>query len=293
MSTPAYNWSESGYASGVIHRLQTQGFALKSCTTPPLTMRNKDVTWKIAGLGSATERSPNVENRPVMNAARTTVLATMKDFEANEYINPTDDNRMSVAEEQVIQKTAAMALGRRFDRIILQQMDADTPGATIGNGSAAISPIDIQTAVGNIFNEGVGSYEYFCALPVLWLQTLMTYKEFINADYVGDEYPLLKQLGARKWYNTTFIPLPFNATTPEKSFFSIPSANQAYAYLWVKEAIGFAANYDGLKARVDWVPEKKAWFAQNDMNGCAKVLLAEGVQRLHFATNVALSRSNI
>jgi hypothetical protein len=294
MTTQASNWSQTGYVAGVTHKLQSKGFLLKPATMPPVKLQAGQAVWKVAGLGSATERSTAIEERPVMNADRSTITGSIKNYEANDWINTTDLDQMTEDERQVSQQTAAMALGRRFDRIIMAEMDADTTNITTqGDGSAAISTTDILKAQADIFNEGVGSYEYFCALPSIFMSQLELFKEFANADYVGEEMPLLKQAGARRWRGITFIPLPFSASNTEKNFFNVPSANQADAFLWAKESMGFYATYGEMKSRIDYVPTRKAYFAANDMAACPKVLLPEGVKRLRFATNIALSRSNV
>jgi hypothetical protein len=288
MTARAPAWFEKKYKAGAVHKLQSKGFILKPTTSAGAEIKGLDVTWKIAGTGEATQLSDAIENRPTLNADRTTVSATFVDYEANEWIKKADLNKMSEQEQQVAQMTCAMAMGRKFDKIILGTMDA-AAGAitTIGDGSAAIDPTQIMQAVGNIADIGVGSYEYFCALPIAMMNQLMLYREVASSDYVGPDYPLLKELGARKWFNVTFVPCP-------SSYFAITgSGSSAYgdAYLWVKDCLGFEWN-NTLESRIDFIPEKKAWFAASDMACAAAVLLPEGFQRLRFKTQAALTRPN-
>jgi hypothetical protein len=284
MTARAPNWFEQKYVSGVVHRLQSQGFLMKPLINSSGTMNGNQVTWKIAGTGVATERKVGIENRPVMNADRTTVVGTMRDYEANDWINHTDLDKMSENEQQVAQKTGAMALGRLFDQIIIREMDNAAGSITnVGAGGTAISIVDILTAKAQIEDIGVGAYEYACILPPLLLSQLELFREFSSSDYVGDEYPLLKGIGARRFRGITFVPMP-------SAYFTVPSANNIDGYLFNVDCLGFAATYDSLRSRVDYVPEKKAYFAANDMSACPAVLLPEGIRRLRFATNVALSR---
>lgn len=286
MTARAPAWFEKKYKAGAILKMQSRGWLLKPAVTGGAEIKGSDVTWKIAGTGEATPLSDAIENRPTLNADRTTVNATFVDYEANEWIKAADLNKMSENEQQIAQQTCAMAMGRKFDRVILGALDtsaaASEIGGTIGDGSAAISITDVMSAQGAIADVGAGSYEYFCALPVKLLQQLEIYTEFASSEFVGDQFPLLKQVGARQWRNVTFIPMP-------SAFFNVPSSNQIDAYMWVKDALGFEWN-NNLESRIDFVPEKKAWFAANDMSCASKVLLGEGVQRLRFATNVALTR---
>lgn len=282
MTARAPAWFESKYKAGAIHKLQSKGWLLKPALSGGAEIKGKDVTWKLAGTGEATVLSDAIENRPTLNADRTVITAAFIDYEANEWIKKSDLNKMSENEQQVAQQTCAMAMGRKFDKVVIAAMDADTNIATIGNGTAALSVLDVMESQGQIFDISAGTYEYFCALPIRLMQQLELFREFSSSDFVGDEYPLLKQVGARRWRGVTFIPMP-------STFFNVPSANQIDAYVWVKEAMGFEWN-NSLESRIDYIPEKKAWFAANDMACVAQSLLPEGIKRLRFATNVALAR---
>lgn len=276
-------WFEPKFKKGAIHRLQSQGFLLKSAVEEASDTNGSTVTWRRVGTGVASELQPGMSQSPIMNAGRDTVSATFKDYEANDFIKKADLNKMSENEQQIAQQTAAMAMGRKFDQIVLATMDADTVNITnVGNGAAAIAPTDIMTAQGQIFDVGAGTYEYFCALPTIFMQQLELYREFSSADYVGAEYPLLKQVGARKWRNVTLIPMP-------SSFFNVPAANQADGYMWVKQSFGFEWN-KSMSCQIDWLALQKGWLVAMDMGCAAANILPEGIKRLRFATNVALSR---
>lgn len=286
MTSRAPAWFEKKYKAGAIHKMQSRGFILKTAVSAGAEIKGNTVVWKIAGTGEATPLSDAVEDRPTLNADRTTVEANFQDYEANEWIKKSDINKMTENEQQVAQQTCAMAMGRRFDSVILGTLDAAAAagniGGTVGDGTTAISITDALTSQGNIFDVGAGSYEYYCALPAKLMQQLEIFKEFSSSDFVGDQYPLLKQIGARQWRNVTYIPMP-------SKFFNVPAVNQIDAYMWVKEALGFEWN-NQLESRIDYVPTKKAYFAANDMGCASAVLLPEGIQRLRFATNVALTR---
>lgn len=280
--TPA--WFEPKFKKGVTHRVQSRGFLLRGTTAESTTTDGSTVTWRRANAGTATILGAGMSASPVMNAGRDTVTATFVDYEANEFIKKADLNKMSENEQQVAMQSIAMACGRQFDNVILRTLDADSNIATIGDGTAAIGITDIMNAQGAIFDVGAGSYEYYCALPGLFMQQLELYREFSSADYVTDGYPLLKEIGARKWRNITFIPVP-------STFFNVPAANKADAFMWVKEAVGFEWNQQ-LGIRTDWLPKEKGWFVAGDLGCACASVLPEGIKRLRFATNVALARPN-
>ncbi|MCO5091992.1 phage capsid protein [Bosea sp. (in: a-proteobacteria)] len=288
MTSRAPAWFEQKYINGAIHVLQAKGYVLQGTTRAATSQKGNEVTWKIAGDGEATEMSDAIEDRPTLNAGRDTVKATMVDYEANEWIKTTDVEKMSENEQQVAQQTCGMALGRKFDRIILGAMDDEGGNIeTIGSGTANIDLPDILEANTNIGDEGDSmEMQYFVALPVRQLGALLLRKGWSSADYVTDT-PLLKKIGARRYLNMTFLPMP-------KKMFAVPSANQADGYMWAKDCVGFATPTDekGLisaATRIDYVPTKKAYFAGNTMSAAARVLLVKGVKRLRVSTNTALT----
>lgn len=290
MTSRASNWFEQKYVAGAIHVLQAQGYALQGTTTAATSMKGNEVTWKIAGDGEATEMSDAIEDRPTLNAGRDTVKATLRDWEANEWIKSTDIEKMSENEQQVAQKTCGMALGRKFDRIILGAMDDEGANIdTIGAGNANVDLPDIIDANTQIGDEGDSmEMQFVVCLPVKQMGALLLRKGWSSAEYVTDT-PLLKKIGARRWLNMLFLPLP-------KKMFAVPAANQADGYMWATDCVGFASPTDergkiALATRIDYVPTKKAYFAANTMSAVAKVLLPKGVKRLRVATNVALTAS--
>ena len=290
MSSRAPAWFEQKYIAGVTHRMQSQGWLLKPALTAPTEIKGNIAIWKRAASGEAQIASDAIEDASAMNLDRDTVQATMVDYEANDYIRKRDLEKMSENEQQVTQQSGAMALGRRFDRVIMGVMDTAAGAiATVGDGSVAIAPTDLLTAQQQIFDEGSGSYQYWAVIPSMFMMQLELYREFSSSDFVSDAYPLLKQIGARRWRGINVIPLPAHATNTNKNFFNIPAGGQLDGYMWVDGTLGFASS-NSLESRIDWVVEKKAWFATNDMSICGQVILPEGIKRLRFKSNAALSR---
>lgn len=285
MATQTPAWFETKYKSTVIHRLQTEGYLLKGCYEGGTEIKGSIVTWKRAGTGEATEMSGAIEIRPTLNAGRDTVTATMRDWEANEYIRNRDLDKMSQKEQDVAFQTCTMAIGRRFDRIIIDALDA-AAGAitTIGNGGAGISLLDTVTAQSDIMDTGLsGAAEIYCFLPSRLFQQLLLFREFASSDYQGDDYILRKKWGARTFQGVTYMSGP-------SAYFANPSANQREGYMWVKQAVGFESNY-ALNSRIDYVPELKAHLVANDIGACSAVLLPEGIRRLRFDNGAALARN--
>lgn len=286
MTSRAPQWFEQKYIDGVIHIIQDEGWRLKGAVNETGEVKGSTVTWKLAGAGEATPMSEAIEERPVMNADRTTVSATMVDYEANDWIKRTDIEKMSENEQQVSQQTGGYAMGRKFDSINIATLDAAAGSIETIDATAASAPsvIDTISASGLILGQGfTAAPELYCAIPQMVLLQLCMYKEFASSDYQGTTNPaMMKLIGARTFMGVNYIPLPNSA-------FSIPSAGNVDYYIWQKTATGFVPNY-ALDSRIDYVPTKKAYFAANTMGGASALLLPSGVRRIRSKLPTVLIR---
>lgn len=294
MPSRSYAWFETLYIKGATHVLQSKGYLTKGLFAAATGMKGKEVTWKIVGRGDATEMSAAIERRPVLNAARTTVVSQLKAYEANEEINVLDLNQMSEGDIAVSQETCAMAIGRQFDKIPFQGMDAAAGGIlTIGNGTAQLSPLDLINGQAAIKAQGInGAPKINVAMTYMHMAQLLCYKAISSADYCDDS-PLLKELGARSWLGMNLIPMPdeyFVATTGQ--------AASKDVYMWLPSCVGFhtPTGADGkieLATRIDYVPTEKFYLAANTIMAASKPILTEGIRRLSFANTAPASLSNL
>lgn len=285
MTTQVEAWFEKAYIKGATHKLQSQGFLLKGTTREPDRVQAKDVVWRVAGRGEASRMSDTIERARPMNAGRDTVEGTLTDWQAADWIRHPDINKMSENEQEVVQQTAAMALGRRFDRLHFDEFDARAANvATIGDGTTVITLMDAMDAAGYIIGQGIlGVPEIFCPLPQKFFNQLMLYKQFSSSDYNGPDYPLARMTMRRRWGFATYFLCPNEMFTFDTGIGADAwkTATWCQTYMWLKSGVGFATNYE-MQSRITWENQYSAWFANNWMPGCCKVILDEAVMRLKF-----------
>jgi hypothetical protein len=292
MTTPVEAWFEKAYIKGATHKLQSQGFLLKGTHREPDRVTAKEVVWRVAGRGEAREMAETVEAAQPMNAGRETVTGTLKDYQAADWIRHPDINKMSENEQQVVQQTAAWALGRKFDRINLDEYDTGVPATAeyeIGDGTGDLTLMDFMQGEAEIMGQGGAGLELFCPVPSLWMKQLMLYEQFSSSDYNGPDYPLAKMTVRRKWGFCTYFQAPNEMFTFDTgvSATAYKTAVWAQTYMWAKSCAGFATNYE-MQARITWENRFTSYFANNWMPGAAKVILPEGFRRLKFKFNAAL-----
>lgn len=281
-SIEAPNWYTTQYDQRVQHLLQSEGFFLRGTTSPPVEVKGNTLQFFILGRGEATQRSQTVEMVQPANLGKTTVDVTMADFQFAEFVPHGEPERISPEFRSMIQEAGAMAMGRKYDRIILQTMDDEAANIdTIGDGSAAISPIDVSTAKAQINSIGMMKMnEFFCPVPAISWEQLKLYKVFNNADYIGPELAFANGMEAKTWNNVNFFQLPDEA-------FTSPATGEVYTYLWNRRTVGFGSNY-AMSSVITYENVFTSWLYNTTMSGAAKVLQAAGVRRLHIKVNAAL-----
>ena len=123
MAQEAPNWYVQAYIDRAIEVFQARGHKLRGMYTEPARIQANVVNWMIAGKGEAV---PLVRGGfgAAMNAARSTVSATMADWQAADWVWQVDIAKMTANEQEIVQSTCGKALGRRADLIPIGVMNA-------------------------------------------------------------------------------------------------------------------------------------------------------------------------
>ena len=279
MAQEAPNWYVQYYVDRAVQVYQAKGFRLKGLYTEPARVTANVVNWMIAGKGEAV---PLVRGGfgAAMNAARSTVSATMQDWQASDWVWQQDITKMTANEQEVVAGTCAKALGRRSDLILLNAFNAAAPtiiydGATsLGNGTGFTLPMalaGIQTLQAkDIDTEDGGVY---CGLPSLAWGQFMSYRQVNDADWVGYDGQVYKS-GAKfkDWNGVKWFRLP------DSYAFSPGNPWQQDFFMWHKDAVGFATNYE-VKSVVTWENLFSGWYHNNLFAATGAVLQVPGLIR--------------
>ena len=284
MSIEAPNWYTIQYDQKVSHLLQNEGFLLRGTTASPVNVKGNTLEFFFIGKGTAQPFGATPELAVAANLAKTTKTVDMTDWQFFELVRHGEPDKISPEYRGAIQEAGSMALGRKFDRLIMEAMDGDGGIATIGDGSAAISPITLSTAKANINSVGMMKMnEFYCPLPSISWEALMLYKVFNNADYTGD-HPFMNNSNARTWNGIHFFQMPDDA-------FTVPSGGGTSfvdTYLWNRRMVGFGSNY-ALNTKITYENMYTSWAYNSVMSGAAKVLQPAGVKRLRIKIDGALA----
>lgn len=282
-SIEAPNWYTIQYDQRVRHLLQSEGFLLRGTTDAPVSVKGNTLEFFFIGRAEAQPFGPTPERGKAANLGKTIKTVDMTDWQFYEEVRHGEPEKISPEYRSKIQQAGSMAMGRKFDRIIVEAMDGEAGNiTTIGDGSVAITPIQISTGKAQINSLGMMSQnEFFMPVPSISWEQLKLYKIFNNRDYTAEQLLFKGKTEAALWNGVWVFQAP-------DEMFTSPGGNMVDTYLWNKANVGFGSNFD-MQSRITYENLITAWVYNTVMSGAAKVLQPAGVKRVRININTALS----
>src|SRR6056300_416463 len=232
------------------------------------TIRSTNVTGSTArfqkiGTGAASTKARN-GNVTAMELAHTNVEATMADYYAAEYIDKLDELKININERQAVAQSAAAALGRQTDALIVAAMDAGANSTQIADTGGALVKADLLTLFQTFGAEDIPEDgQRFIAMSPAGFADLFNITEFASSDFVGPQN------------------LPFAGGMTMKEFlgfkiFSTSAVAGGKNFAYHTTAVGIGINSD-VQTEVNYVPEKVSHLATSMMSMGSVVIDDNGV----------------
>lgn len=274
MTTRAPQWFETWYNDQITHALQSQGFLTRGMTTDTDNIKANVARWRTAGAGTATAHPAGHSQVPVMNVDRDYVEATIADFDADDLIKTRDIEKMSANEKQAVVESGKLAIGRKYDDLLLDTLVADAVANSkvLGaEGAALTSPTVALVAEAQISGVQRNMGDIYCAIPKFVMSNWCMYEQFANSQWTGDTI-VPKMTVAKTWMGINFF-------TMEDAFFTsrAPAANNIYLFMWNKRCVGRHMNKVGVDG-IFYRPDYKDWRVGQSISGVAKTILPEGIR---------------
>ena len=235
------------------------------------TVRTSNVTgsttrFQKIGKGSATTKSRNGNVTP-MELDHTFVEATMNDFYAAEYIDKLDELKININERQAVAQSAAAALGRKTDEILIAAMEGGANSSDLGANNAAVDRgtlLEVFEVFGT--NDIPEDGQRFIAMHPKGYSDLFLIEEFASSDYVGPQN------------------LPYAGGMTMKEFlgfkiFSTSAITVGTNLAYHTTGVGLGVNAD-VTTEINYVPEKVSHLATSMMSMGAVVIDNQSVFKL-------------
>jgi hypothetical protein len=245
---------------------QRMGSKLRNTVRTVSNVAGSVVRFQKIGSGSASTKSRNGMITP-MELAHTTVEATMADYYAAEYIDKLDELKTNIDERQAVAKSAAAALGRKTDEILITAMDAGANSTQLHDTGSALAKADLLSAfetmgAADIPEDG----QRYIAMHPKGFADLFSITEFASSDYVGDQN------------------LPYAGGMTMKQFlgfniFSTSAVTAGKSMVYHTSSVGLGINSD-VSTELNYVPEKVSHLATSSMSMGAAVIDDNGIYEL-------------
>tara|TARA_R110000765_G_scaffold235205_1_gene338221 strand:+ start:436 stop:1245 length:810 start_codon:yes stop_codon:yes gene_type:complete len=232
------------------------------------TVRSSNVSGSSArfqkiGKGAAVTKVRQADVAP-MDLAHTNVEVTMVDYFAAEYIDKLDELKININERQAVATSAAAALGRQTDALIIAAMDAGANATQIGATGSAVSKADLLTLFETLGTADVPEDgQRYIAMSPAGFADLFNINEFASSDYVGPQN------------------LPFAGGMTMKEFlgfkiFSTSAVAGGKNFAYHQTAMGIGINAD-VQTEVNYVPQKVAHLTTSMMSMGAIAIDSDGI----------------
>ena len=232
------------------------------------TIRSTNVSGSTArfqkiGTGTASTKSRN-GNVPPMELVHTNVEVSMSDFYAAEFIDKLDELKTNINERQAVAQSAAAALGRKTDELIIAAMDAGANSTQIHDTNSALGKADLLSLFETMGTADVPEDgQRYLAMSPAGYADLFQINEFASSDFVGPQN------------------LPFAGGMTMKEFlgfkiFSTSAVAGGKNFAYHTSAVGIGVNSD-VQTEVNYVAEKVSHLATSMMSMGAVAIDDNGI----------------
>lgn len=246
---------------------QQMGTKLRATVRSKSGVVGASTTFQKVGRGTASTKSRH-GIVPVMNLNHEPVECLLQDYYAGDWVDALDELKTNVDERRVVASAGAYALGRKTDELIISAMSQATE--SVGDYSTGLTKDLILSAVESLNEKDVpDDGRRFAVVGVHQWNELLSMDEFISADYVGNDLPLVSGGASKKWLGITWI---LHNNLPL-------SSEHRDCFIYHATSIGHACGQE-VKTDISWHGERAAHFISNSMSQGAVLIDNDGIVRV-------------
>ena len=254
------------FESEVHMAYQRMGSKLRNTVRSKSNIKGASTTFQKVGTGTAGTKSRH-GNVPLMTIDHTNVECTLGDYYAADYIDKLDELKINHDERMVVTQSAAAAIGRKSDELIVSALDGTTNTVT-ESGTDGLTLAKVEEVFAEFGNNDVpdDGERYFVVSPRAWTD-LLGISAFSDADFVGsDDLPYKGGMVARRWLG--FMWMTFSGLDI--------TTNIRKNFAFHRSAVGLASGAE-VSTELNYVPEKAAHLATSMMSQGTVLIDANGV----------------
>lgn len=209
------------------------------------------------GKGTATPRTPQTDVVP-MNVAHTKATATIEDWNAPEFTDIFDQQKVNYQERAELSTVIAGAITRREDQLIIDAADAASSTLTIDNDIGGVDSdlnvAKLRRAARLLDDQGVPGSDRTYVGSVNGKEALLGETEVSSSDFNTIRALVDGEIN-------TFVGFDFKwIETRTEGGLAIDGSLDRTSFAYHKAALGLAVGID-FKTEVNYIAEKTSWLA--------------------------------
>jgi hypothetical protein len=227
-----------------------------------------------AGSGVATQHNRG-NDVVAMNAGRSKVTVTLSDWDAFDYEDILDIEKINFDDKKIIADNTVKAIGRREDQLIIDALTATVGTATtVGDGNGAPTVALLAQAKRVLDENNVPTEDRTLIHSSYFLEDLLNITAVTSSDFNTVKALVMGDLNTYMGFKFIMIGgrteggLPFSDT------------NKRYNFAYHKQAVGLAIGKD-MTTMVDWVAVKTAWQIGCVYSAGAIAIDTDGIVIIH------------
>ena len=240
----------------------------------------KSHRFTVIGRGVASPRVPQTDVTP-MNIGYTNATAAIEDWNAPEYTDIFDQQKVNFDERQQLAMVVAGAIGRREDQLIIDSWIAGTPAGTVatsvGGADTNLNTAKMTKAKQILDQKNVPPTDRHFAAHSNNLFGLLGDEKATNQDY--NVIRALVQGEINTWLGFTHV---YIGDRDEGGFPIATNVRDGFAYHGGSMgSTGLAVGID-FRTEIHYIPEKTSWLVNGLYAGGAVVIDGEGYAKVQM-----------
>ena len=212
--------------------------------------------------GIANQKASSDDVTP-MDVAHTVQVATLANWLAPEYTDIFDQAEVNFDEKLELAQTISMALGRRDDQLVIDALDAATPGTTtVGTaigGDTAMNKGKVLRAASELNEKGVPRKDRkrHIAVTAQGLEGILDESVATSTDFVNVQGLISGDI--EFWMGFQWHVIDDRSTAGEEGGLTI-NGSTVDSWAWHESAMGKAEGI-GRRTEINYVPVKTSWLS--------------------------------
>jgi hypothetical protein len=243
------------------------------------------VQFPKVGRGVATLRVPQTDVTP-LNVGFDKVTVNLQDWNAAEYSDIFNQQKVNFDERQELVQVVANAIGRRQDQLIIDALNAasvggNTVNSNVGGTSTNLNVAKLRAAKRLLDKNNVPFTDRHIIVHANSLSSLLGETSVTSADFNTVRALVSGELN-------TFLGFTFHVLG-DRAEGGLPLAtNDRTLFAFHRDAIGYA---EGMapKTEINYVPEKTSWLVNAMFSANAVAIDVEGIVKITTLDTVGAS----